>query len=135
MSRQIDWQDTAALWKDISKITAVWLFGSAQAGEVSEGSDVDIAVLTEQPLSFVEQLEILSRLRRQLQFDEIDLVVLNEANPILRFEAVSGKLLFCRDRQQMAAFVSLVAREYEDEMAQWRMALQARNPYSASHEP
>jgi hypothetical protein len=31
------------------------------------------------------------------------------------------------DWQDMVAFVSLVAREYEDEMAQWRMALQARN--------
>jgi hypothetical protein len=51
------------------------------------------------------------------------------------FEAVSGKLLFCRDWQQMAAFVSLVAREYEDEMAQWRMALQARSHYSVNSGP
>lgn len=49
---------------------------------------------------------------------------LNEANPILRFEAVSGKRLFCRDLSALAEFVSLAAREYEDEMAQWQMAVQ-----------
>jgi len=127
MFNQIDWQDTVTLWEDVSKITAVWVFGSAQAGQVPEGSDLDIALLVEQQLTFAEWLEILGHLQARLQFDDIDLVVLNEANPILRFEAVSGKLLFCRDWQQMAAFVSLTAREYEDEMAQWRMALQRRN--------
>lgn len=51
-------------------------------------------------------------------------MILNDANPILRFEAVSGRMLFCRDIQRMADFVSLTAREYEDEMAQWQRALQ-----------
>jgi hypothetical protein len=91
---------------------------------------VDVAVLGERPLSLDDRLQILDQLQAQLQFADIDLIVLNEANVILRFEAVSGKLLFCRDEQQMAAFVSLAAREYEDEMAQWRMALRARESIS-----
>jgi hypothetical protein len=60
----------------------------------------------------------------RLAFDEIDLVALNDASPILRFEAVSDRPVNVTDLERRAAFVSLTAREYEDEMAQWRMALQ-----------
>jgi hypothetical protein len=41
----------------------------------------------------------------------------------LRFEAVSGRPVYVTDRVCRAAFVSSAAREYEDEMAQWRIAL------------
>jgi hypothetical protein len=58
--------------------------------------------------------------------EAIDLVILNEANPILRFEAISGRPLFCRDLDQRAEFASLTAREYEDEMAQWQKSLAYR---------
>lgn len=124
MSRQIDWQETVPIWEANSKIVAAWAFGSAQGGTVREGGDVDTAVLTTSPLSFEEQLTLLGQLQTALQTDDIDLVILNDANPILRFEAVSGKRLFCRDLSVVASFVSLTAREYEDEMAQWQMALE-----------
>jgi predicted nucleotidyltransferase len=130
MFKKINWQDTIAVWEAWPDVVAVWAFGSAQGGEIQLGSDVDVAVLGERPLSLDDRLQILDQLQAQLQFADIDLIVLNEANVILRFEAVSGKLLFCRDEQQMAAFVSLAAREYEDEMAQWRMALRARESIS-----
>lgn len=124
MSRQIDWQETVPIWEANPKIVAAWAFGSAQGGTVREGGDVDTAVLTTSPLSFEEQLTLLGQLQTALQTDDIDLVILNDANPILRFEAVSGKRLFCRDLSVVASFVSLTAREYEDEMAQWQMALE-----------
>ncbi len=127
MSRKIDWEKTVPIWEANPKIIAAWAFGSAQDGVVREGGDVDTAVLTTTPLTFDEQLTLLGRLQDALQMDEIDLVVLNNANPILRFEAVSGKRLFCRDLSAMAGFVSLTAREYEDEMAQWRKAVQGYN--------
>ena len=66
-----------------------------------------------------------SCLQQVLAFDEIDLVVLNDASPILRFEAASGRPVYVNDLERRDAFVSLTAREYEDEMAQWRMALSA----------
>ena len=124
MSRQIDWQKTIPIWQENRKIIAAWAFGSAQDGVVREGGDLDTAVLTTTPLTFDEQLTLLGKLQAALQFEDVDLIILNEANPILRFEAVSGKRLFCRDLSAMAGFVSLTAREYEDEMAQWQIALQ-----------
>lgn len=107
MSRKIDWQKTIPIWEANPKIVAAWAFGSAQDGGVREGGDVDTAVFTTTPLSFDEQLTLLGKLQAVLQIDEIDLVILNDANPILRFEAVSGKRLFCRDLSAMAGFVSL----------------------------
>ena len=68
-------------------------------------------------------LDLLGRLQDALGLDEVDLVVLNDANPILRFEAVSGRRLFTRDLLALAEFVSLTAREYEDEMATPRLRL------------
>jgi hypothetical protein len=44
-------------------------------------------------------------------------VVLNDASPILRFEALCGRRICCADENRCAEFASLTAREYEDEMA------------------
>jgi predicted nucleotidyltransferase len=112
------------VWDTAPNVVAAWAFGSAQDGRVGTGSDVDIAVLMESPPSLDERIELLSRLQDALGVEEIDLVVLNEANAIVRFEAISGEPLFCRDLARRAEFASLTAREYEDEMAFWKRALQ-----------
>ncbi len=44
-------------------------------------------------------------------------MLLNSAGAISSFEAVSGKSLYCRDKGRRAEFVSLAARQYEDDMA------------------
>jgi predicted nucleotidyltransferase len=113
----VDWDKTESILVTYPTIMAAWLFGSANQGRMHPNSDIDIAVLFTMP----PNLDILSDLRYELQqtlpFAEIDLVVLNQTNPILRFEAVSGRNLYCRDPYQRATFVSLTAREYEDSMA------------------
>jgi predicted nucleotidyltransferase len=111
-------------------VIAAWVFGSAQGGEVGEGSDVDIGLLMESKPSFDEQLELWVSLQKAIRVAELDLVVLNEANPILRFEAISGRAIFCRDVGRRAEFASLTAREYEDSMALWQRGLVYREPIS-----
>jgi predicted nucleotidyltransferase len=123
MSGIIDWDKTLPIWKSMPAVLAVWAFGSAQGGALREGSDADVGVLLTHTPPFEEQLALLGRLQDALQMDEIDLIILNDANPILRFEAVSGRQLFNRDPEEVAGFVSLTAREYEDEMAQWEHAM------------
>ena len=61
--------------------------------------------------------EVRASLQTILNVDDIDLIVLNNASPILRFEAVRGRRLYCREVNRCAEFVSLTAREYEDDMA------------------
>lgn len=126
MSRAIDWDILLPIWRDTPEIVAAWAFGSAQGGELRPGSDADVAILTTRVLTLDELLTLLGRLQAALRLDEVDLVLLNDANPMLRFEAVSGRCLYVRDPEAMAGFVSLTAREYEDEMAQWERALRLR---------
>jgi hypothetical protein len=61
-----------------------------------------------------ELVDLRADLTEALHFEEVDLVPLNDAHPLLRFEAVSGRRLFVRDLETVAAFVSLTAREAED---------------------
>ena len=126
--RAIDWQQAAPVWHETSGLIAAWAFGSASNGLVAPGSDVDVGVWFETLPSFEQQLALLGRLQEALGVDEVDLVVLNDANPTLRFEALSGRALYCRDPNLRAGFASLAAREYEDAIAFWEQALRSRNP-------
>ena len=125
MSKRIEWERTESVWKATPEVIAAWTFGSAQSGWVSAGSDVDIGVLMESPPPLGEQIDLLAKLQAALQFEDIDLVVLNEVNPILRFEAISGRPLFCRDASRLAEFASLTAREYEDEVTYLQRVMQS----------
>lgn len=106
-------------------IVGGWLFGSAVNGEVSDGSDIDIAVLFPDKPGLDELTECRALLQQALNFDDIDLIVLNGASVILQFQALLGKRVLCADDARCAEFASLTARIYEDEMAQCYRALHA----------
>ena len=90
---------------------------------VRSGGDLDIGVLFSARPCLGERAELRARLQEAMGVDAIDLVVLNEAPPALRFEAVSGQPVFCRDRARRADFVSLAARKCEDEMTVLRRGM------------
>ena len=113
----VDLQLARQVFEHTGRVIAAWSFGSARDGEIRPGSDLDLAVLFDGSPSLDERVELLMQLQRALNFEDIDLVVLNGASPITRFEAVSGQLIFSRDPGSQAEFVSLTAREYEDELA------------------
>ena len=110
-------------------IVSAWVFGSSKDGQAREGSDLDIGLLFDKKPSLSELATLSADLQKALEFDEIDLSTLNEASSILRFEAISGRLLFSRDNGRRAEFVSLAAREYEHDMAmiEWSMAMRKEN--------
>jgi predicted nucleotidyltransferase len=126
MSMRIRWERIESVLAATTNVIAAWAFGSAQNGQINLGSDIDIGVLFASLPTLDEQIDLLTNLQQTLQTDNIDLVVLNNANPILRFEAVSGRPVYCRDDGQRAEFVSLTAREYEDDMAFLQRAMAAR---------
>lgn len=126
--KQLTANDRQRLADALSKnhhIVAAWHFGSTKNGNIRPGADIDIGVLFDRMPSLDELADLRAAVQDALDFDEIDLVVLNQASPILRFEAVSGLPVYTSDMEARATFVSLTAREYEDEMAQWRRALTA----------
>ena len=132
-ARTIDWRQTTSIWEETPEVIAAWAFGSAWNGQIAPGSDADVGVWFETRPTFERQLALLARLQEALGADEVDLVVLNDANPVLRFEAISGRSLFCRDRSRCAGFASLTAREYEDAMAFWEHGMRTRSKAHQAH--
>jgi len=103
----------------------VYVFGSASAPDRPRARDVDVAVLTDRPLS----LDELTRLRADLvgaTSAPIDLLALNEASIVLTHEVVeSGRCLFARTPEIETEFVTRARgrywdfKPYRDE--QWRL--------------
>ena len=123
---RIEWERTRPVWEDVASPIAAWAFGSGQDGHMRDGADVDIGLLVDAKPDLDELADIRADLQKALDIDDIDLTVLNDASPILRFEAISGRPIFCRDADRRAEFASLTAREYEDEMAMVAKAMRDR---------
>lgn len=98
-------------------LVAAWLFGSQARGTARPGSDVDIAVLGEHPLTLEQRLSLQLELEDALGGPRVDLVDLRAVSPVLQFEALQGQRLLLRSPEQVACFSSLVGREYESAMA------------------
>ena len=113
-----DWSGVADLLARSPRVVSAWVFGSAATDRMTASSDVDIGVLFALAPSLNELMALREQLQTTLQFDDVDLVAVDEnSSPILKFEVVSGRSIYCRDADRRAEFVSLTAREYEDEMA------------------
>lgn len=123
---RVDWSLLDPAWAKTPKVVAAWAFGSSKEGMVHDGGDIDIGVFFDPGPSLDELAELRALIQSLAHFEEVDLVSLNDAPTILRFEVIRGRSLFCRDKVKRAEYVSLWAREYEDEMAMIKMALRQR---------
>jgi len=122
----IPWENSVAVFEADPNVIAAWLFGSAHKGTMRPDSDIDIGVLFAQKPTLDELLDLSISVQNALGFDDVDLVVLNGASSVLRFEALCGRSLFCRDLEARAGFASLTARQYEESMALYARGLAAR---------
>ena len=100
-------------------IVALYLFGSQARERAGPLSDVDVAVLLDQGVTadhyFDLRLQYLQQLSDQLQRDDVDVLILNEAPPALAYRVLwDGKLLFCRDRTVLAAYKAATVTTYLD---------------------
>lgn len=80
----------------MENVKLVILFGSQATEKSSENSDTDIAVLSNQRLSFEEKIELKEKLSLELQVseDKLDLIDLSSASPLLQYQvAQNGKLI------------------------------------------
>lgn len=92
------------------------VFGSSQDGHVKKGSDLDLGVYFTRTPKGEAYIEFLVETAEVAGFDLIDLVDLRTADPILAFEALSGRFICKVDPEKTAELTSLVCREYEDTM-------------------
>ena len=94
-------------------VRLAFLMGSFAKGTARPDSDVDVAALFDRAPDFMEALDLRERLSALLR-READLVVLNDAGPIIRMQALkSGIRLFARGKAYEDFFVRTV-NEYDD---------------------
>jgi predicted nucleotidyltransferase len=107
----------------------VLLHGSAANGEVRDGGDIDIALFIDGQVSLEIYGEVAGIVESLAPGVRCDVGILNSAEPVYRFEALKGKLLFTRDDETYLHFFSLTCREYESQMADYERQRKYRLQY------
>lgn len=93
-------------------VEAVYAFGSAAHGEATPESDLDLAVLTDQPLDPVVRFDLQERLAARAGRD-VDLVDLRAASTVMQAQVVStGRVVLDRDPAARAHFETVVYAAY-----------------------
>jgi len=97
---------------DSPEIASVYLFGSYADGRAHRESDVDIGVVMSRDIlptrkeRFEASLRLGTMLGEALSVDRVDLVVLNDAPPLIGRRIVTdGRRIYCRDSEIDHAFV------------------------------
>ena len=101
------------------EIEALYLFGSTVAGGRTPLSDLDVAVLLPEGVPRERYLELrlrmIAELSDLLDTDRVDLVILNQAPPLLAHRVVTrGRLIWARDDITRARFEARAIQEYLD---------------------
>jgi predicted nucleotidyltransferase len=101
------------------EIAAAYVFGSVASGRARSDSDVDVAVLLARPLSASRalsyRLKLMAEFGSALHRSDVDLVLLNDASPLLAHRVLSkGRLAFERSRSARVRFQVQTASRYAD---------------------
>lgn len=97
-------------------VLVAYLFGSVAKEAAGRLSDVDVGVVISRDygLTLDYHLHLIVKLSRIIR-RETDVVILNEASPLLRYEVIRcGKVLYCRDEGERVAFEERTLDEYLD---------------------
>lgn len=101
------------------EVAAAYVFGSVATGRTRKESDVDVAILLARPLpasrALSYRLKLMADLGSALHRPDVDLVLLNDASPLLAHRVLSkGRLVFERSRSARVRFQVRTASRYAD---------------------
>lgn len=101
------------------EIDAAYVFGSAATGRTRRDSDLDIAVLLARPLAPSRatdyRLGLMTDLGSVLHRSDVEVVILNDASPLLAHRVLSrGTLVFERSASARIRFQVRTASRYFD---------------------
>ncbi|MDD5167750.1 MAG: nucleotidyltransferase domain-containing protein [Syntrophales bacterium] len=106
--------DLTPIFKRRKKIAAVYLFGSVAMGRSHSGSDIDLAVITKNPISTHERIAMETDLSNVLHRD-VDLVVFGQATALLQHQILKyGRLIYEADPAERARQEVYARAEYLD---------------------
>lgn len=99
-------------------MTLAYLFGSVAQGRERADSDLDVAVQFGDPIAperYGElRVQILTDLVGLTHTDDVDLVVLDDASPLLAFKVIDTGRLFLGERLQQVRFEVRTIQRYID---------------------
>ena len=96
-------------------ISLIYVFGSYAKGTNTENSDLDIGILINGDTSPMTRLSVLNEMVGILDREDIDLIILNEADEVLKFQVIKyGKLIYVRDLTEKVLFEARTMSEYMD---------------------
>lgn len=108
-------EDAAASLAEDPRVLAAYGFGSRTRRDAGPGSDLDLAVLMDEDVDLMDELRLRAELVEGMSRDDIDLVILNHAPPLLRYEVISaGQRHFCRDNERVDGFEHQAVMHYFD---------------------
>ena len=105
------------IFKKDENVIVAYLFGSRAKDDAVSGSDFDIALLLskvpEDQLDYI--LHLIDKLSQVIGGDRIDLVVLNKAPPLLKYQVIKhGRVIYSRDNKLRVLFEARAIDEYLD---------------------
>ncbi len=109
-------EDLAAFFKREDKVLVAYVFGSFVRGNQTFRSDFDVAVLLSSipPKMLDYYLHLVDGLSKMLKMD-IDLVILNLAPPLLKYQVIkNGLVVYSRDEVSRVKFEAKALSEYLD---------------------
>ena len=105
-----------SFFQDRSRVELAYLFGSTARGTTGPLSDVDVAVrfLPGGGRRLDERLKLQDALCRHLGSDRVDLVDLDDASPVLRYNVIRDGVLLKGDKDVRVPFEVRTMAEYFD---------------------
>jgi uncharacterized protein len=105
-----------SFFQDRSRVELAYLFGSAARGTTGPLSDVDVAIRfsTDEGRTLDERLKLHDALCRYLGSDRVDLVDLDDASPVLRYNVIRDGVLLKGDNDVRVPFEVRAMSEYFD---------------------
>lgn len=102
-----------------NRVVLAFLFGSAAKGKITKLSDLDLAVLLDKAIKpnkyFAIRLSLLDKLGRIIKNKPLDIVILNEASPLLaQMVASRGKIIYCQNNNIKASFQIKTLKNFDD---------------------
>lgn len=95
------------------QLKLIIIFGSFVSGKNRKDSDLDIAVLGLREVSFNEQIDLTSEFSKIFN-KNVDLSVLNKANPLLLFQASKNSILIYGRQEEFFKFKLHAFKIYND---------------------
>ncbi len=97
------------------EVSFAYLFGSRARGATGPLSDIDVAVfLDRQVETFTFRLRLMEKLAQVLGAERFDLVTLNDAPPVLRYEVIREGQVIKENKRSRIEFEARTLGEYLD---------------------